>query len=374
VGQINMIGFRIKRLFFMSALASLGLQSEIAQSLDSTDITKCVAPSVVLIKGKTDSGDLLGSGFVISSDGKIATNLHVIRDLRSGGVQLASGEKFDSFSILSFDERKDIAIIKIPGFDLATVKLGNSNAVQVGEPVLIVGSPLGLQGSVTTGVISSIRDDPFGGGFKVIQTDAAVNPGSSGGPLVNRMSEIIGVVTYKIRGGESLNFAIPINYVRGLVEGGGSPISTEDLRAKLANRTDVFSSDTFPAHWRSLATGTSKIIRRDGDRMYIETVRPDAEKQAGCFTLAEVQKQGNLFVGATKSSCVCQYAENKFGVGRITQSNRWRDETKIEISAVSPTRIEGRTLNRPKDAKFDCKHGTFSTEPSEWVPFTWIPE
>jgi Trypsin-like peptidase domain len=109
---------------------------------------------------------------------------------RNGGVQLASGEKFDSFSVLAFDARKDIAIIKIPGFDLPSVTLGNSNTVQVGEPVLVIGSPLGLQGSVTTGVLSSVRDDPAGAGFKVLQTDAAANPGNSGGPLVNRRSEV----------------------------------------------------------------------------------------------------------------------------------------------------------------------------------------
>lgn len=77
-------------------------------------------------------------------------------------MQLASGEKFDSFSILAFDERRDIAIIKIPGFDLPFVTLGNSNSAEVGSPVLIQGSPRGLQGSVTTGIISSIRDDPSG--------------------------------------------------------------------------------------------------------------------------------------------------------------------------------------------------------------------
>src|ERR1035441_9955969 len=142
------------------------------QSFDSAEITKKLAPAVVLVTGITDDGKALGSGFVVSSDGKIATNLHVVQSLRSGGVQLASGEKFDLLSVLAFDERKDIAIIKIAGFDMPSVTLGNSNSVQVGEPVLTMGSPLGLQGSVTTGVISSIRDDPFGGGFKMIQTDA----------------------------------------------------------------------------------------------------------------------------------------------------------------------------------------------------------
>jgi serine protease Do len=128
------------------------------QSFDSAEITKKITPAVVLVTGITDDGKALGSGFVISSDGKIATNLHVVQSLRSGGVQLASGEKFDLLSVLAFDERKDIAIIKIAGFDMPSVTLGNSNSVQVGEPVLTMGSPLGLQGSVTTGVISSIRE------------------------------------------------------------------------------------------------------------------------------------------------------------------------------------------------------------------------
>lgn len=154
--------------------------------IDAVAISKKIGPAVVLLKGSTHEGELIGSGFIISSDGKIATNLHVIRDLLSGGVQLASGERFDSFSILAFDERKDIAIIKIPGFDLPFVTFGNSNAAEIGSPVLILGSPRGLQGSVTTGVISSIRDDPAGGGFKAIQTDAASSPGNSGGPLVNQ--------------------------------------------------------------------------------------------------------------------------------------------------------------------------------------------
>src|SRR5260370_27711282 len=135
-----------------------------SQLFDSAQITKKISPGVVLIKGTASSGEILGTGFIISSDGKIATNLHVVESLKNGGVQLASGEKFDSFSVLAFDARKDIAIIKIPGLDLPPVTLGNPNNVQVGEPVLAVGSPLGLQGTVTTGVVSSMRDDPIGGG------------------------------------------------------------------------------------------------------------------------------------------------------------------------------------------------------------------
>jgi len=167
--------------FVIQAIQTHGFP-QAASQFDSAQITKKIAPGVVLIKGTANSDEVLGTGFIISSDGRIATNLHVVESLTTGGVQLASGEIFDSFSIVVFDARKDIAIIKIPGFDLPTVVLGNSNNVQVGEPVLAMGSPLGLQGTVTTGVVSSMRDDPAGGGFKVLQTDASVNPGNSGGP------------------------------------------------------------------------------------------------------------------------------------------------------------------------------------------------
>lgn len=126
-------------LLLAAALAHSNPQAAV-QSFDSAEITKRVVPAVVLIKGTTGTGEILGTGFIISSDGKIATNLHVVETLKNGGVQLASGDKFDSFSIVAFDSRKDIAIINIRGFDLPTVALGNSNSVQVGEPVLAVGS------------------------------------------------------------------------------------------------------------------------------------------------------------------------------------------------------------------------------------------
>jgi hypothetical protein len=347
----------------------------VSQLFDSAQITKKISPGVVLIKGMGSSGETLGTGFIISSDGKIATNLHVVESLKNGGVQLASGEKFDSFSVLAFDARKDIAIIKIPGFDLPTVTLGNSNDVQVGEPVLAVGSPLGLQGTVTTGVVSSVRDDPTGGGFKVLQTDASVNPGNSGGPLVNGRAEVIGIVTFKIRGGENLNFAIPINYLRGLADSSsGTAMSLEDMHVKLSSSgTDVFKSDSFPTRWRSMLSGTTKIIRRDGDKIYVETLLPEAEKNAGCFNLAELEKKGDVFSGKGRQSCVCQYTKG-LGAYVRTFTNRVSDERAEEITKLGPTRIEGRLMVRPKGAKFDCQKGEFSKPPSEWESFTWIPE
>lgn len=197
-------------------------------NLTTTQIAKRVAQSVVVIQGKTDRGERLGSGFIISKDGKVVTNLHVIRDLKSATVQLANGEIFDSISILATDERRDLAIVHVAGFDLPALELGNSNAVKVGEPVVIVGSPRGLQGTVTAGVLSSVRDS--GGGFKVLQTDASVNPGNSGGPLVNGKGEAIGVIAFKLQSSENLNFAIPINYVSGLLNELHEPMSLGKTR------------------------------------------------------------------------------------------------------------------------------------------------
>jgi len=359
-------------LFPLAVVAQSSPQTAVP-SFDTTEIAKKIAPSVVLIKGTTDTGDSLGTGFVVSGDGKIATNLHVIGSLRHAGVQLASGEKFDSFSVLAFDSRKDIAIIKIPGFDLPFVPLGNSNGVQVGEPVLVVGSPLGLQGSVTTGVVSSIRDDPFGGGFKVLQTDATSNPGNSGGPLVNRQSEVIGIITFKIRGGENINFAIPVNYLRGLMDSPASAMTLDDLRTKLSGTSDVFKSDAFPTHWKSLTSGTTKIIRRDGDRLYVETVMPDAQKNVGCFNMADLQQKGDVFSGTGRSSCVCEYTKG-LGVYARTYTNHFTVQYEIEISKLSPSRIDGRTTVPSKDSKLDCKKGAYSKPPSEWETFAWIPE
>jgi S1-C subfamily serine protease len=363
----------MRTLIFVLLCQPLLLFNGFCQSFDSAEITKKISPAVVFVTGVEEEGNTSGSGFLLSSDGKIATNLHVIKDYRSGGVQLSSGEKFDSFSILAFDERKDIAIIKIAGFDLPTVSLGNSNTIEVGEHVLAIGSPHGLQGTVTTGVVSSIRDDPFGRGFKVIQTDASVNPGNSGGPLVNKKGEVVGIIRSKLRGTENLNFAIPINYLRGLMDAPLTAMSLTDLRGRLAkNGTDVFQqTDGFPTHWKSLPSGTPKLIRRDGDHIYVETLMSDADKEDGCFTLAELQKAGAIYSGKITDSCVCQY--QKRGLLSGTKTKRYEHETFIEISSITPTRIEGNNMRPDPKGKYDCEKDTYSV-PWTRHDFTWIPQ
>jgi S1-C subfamily serine protease len=106
--------------------------------LTTAQIAKRVAPSVVVIQGKTDSGDVLGSGFIVSKDGKIVTNLHVIRDMKTASIQLAGGDLFDTLTVLATDERRDLAIVQIPAFNLPVLELGDSDVIRVGEPLVIL--------------------------------------------------------------------------------------------------------------------------------------------------------------------------------------------------------------------------------------------
>lgn len=198
-------------------------------SLTTAQIAKRVSPAVVVIQGKTDSDEVQGSGFITSKDGMIVTNLHVIKDLRTAKVHLADGKVFDSIFVLATDERRDLAIIKVAGFNLDSVELGNSDTLTVGEPVIVVGSPLGLEATVTAGILSAIRDS--GDGYKLLQTDAAVNHGNSGGPLVADNGTAVGVVSSIVRSesAQGLNFAIPINYVRELLNHLHAPVKLEEM-------------------------------------------------------------------------------------------------------------------------------------------------
>jgi hypothetical protein len=127
--------------------------------------------------------------------------------------------------------RRDLAIIKVHGYDLPAITLGNSDSLTVGEAVVIVGSPRGLEGTVTAGILSSVRASDKG--FTVLQTDAAVNPGNSGGPLLNRTGQVVGVVSFKLRSAEGLNFALPINYARALLDRSDDPIALDEMRKRL---------------------------------------------------------------------------------------------------------------------------------------------
>jgi len=157
----------------------------------------------------------LGSGFIISSNGYILTNYHVVKNATDINVTLNTNEIYKA-KIVGYDPEVDIALLKInPRKPLPTLQLGDSNTMQVGEWVLAVGNPFGLSGTVTSGIISAkgrvIGEGPFD---HFIQTDAAINPGNSGGPLVNMDGKVIGMNTAIIASGQGIGFAIPSDTIK----------------------------------------------------------------------------------------------------------------------------------------------------------------
>lgn len=164
---------------------------------------------------RTERG--LGSGFIVSDDGRIITNAHVVDGADTVTVTLKDGRILDG-RVMGSDPVTDIAVIKVDERNLPTVDLGNSDQLQPGEWSIAIGNPLGLDNTVTVGIVSGVGRSSNQVGVpdkrvEFIQTDTAINPGNSGGPLLNQQGEVIGVNTAIISGAQGLGFAIPINMV-----------------------------------------------------------------------------------------------------------------------------------------------------------------
>ena len=214
-------------------------QSSVSRSDGSVAaVAAKVLPSVVSISTRSNSGAGTGSGFIIRPDGYILTNNHVVSDAANNQgkitVSLSNDQQY-SAKIVGRDPSYDLAVIKISASGLPALSLGDSDEAVVGDQVIAIGSPLGLKGTVTTGVISAKNRPVTAGGnadgesafINALQTDAAINPGNSGGPLVNASGAVIGVNSAIASlgssfGGQSgsigLGFAIPINQAKRTAE------------------------------------------------------------------------------------------------------------------------------------------------------------
>jgi S1-C subfamily serine protease len=223
------------------------------------DVVTHTRPAVVVIE--TDKG--LATGFVIKPDGIIVTNNHVVAGATSMAVKYPSGEVYRSVYLLSADPVNDLAFLKIEAVDLPTIPLGNSNDVQVGEEVLLVGSPEGLEQTVSSGLISGIRIED---GVRVLQTSAAASPGSSGGPLLNRRGEAVGVMSFKVVNGENLNFTIPINYVRGKLDTltQSNPQAFGPLKTKAEKHRGVWVSGYGSGEFQNVFMGVLDFLSTSG--------------------------------------------------------------------------------------------------------------
>jgi S1-C subfamily serine protease len=163
-----------------------------------------------------------GSGFIIDANGIILTNAHVVDGADRVTVVLTDGRRFDG-EVLGQDILTDVAVVKIEATDLPTVPIGDSEQLQPGEWAIAIGNPLGLDNTVTVGIVSATGRSSADIGVSdrrvgFIQTDAAINPGNSGGPLLNQQGEVIGMNTAIISGAQGLGFAVPINTVQRIAD------------------------------------------------------------------------------------------------------------------------------------------------------------
>jgi parallel beta-helix repeat protein len=181
---------------------------------DWSTVAQRAKNSVVKIIVRTSDGEGTGTGFVVSADGKIATNYHVIAGASKIFVKLPDGRTIGTERVVAFDKRVDLAILQVEGVSLPPLSLDDGEAVVVGQEVCVMGSPLGLEQSFSTGVVSAKR---VLDGFEWIQITAPISPGNSGSPVMTRSGTVIGVATFTTREGQNLNFASSVKYLRMLL-------------------------------------------------------------------------------------------------------------------------------------------------------------
>ena len=227
-GKINELSTNIMQTKESLTLLNSSFKSEITKlkasaSADFSGVIEKSIPAVVTIR--TDVSQ--GTGFIITDDGYIVTNAHIL----AGGREVyavTSGQKMIQADFIGYDSTWDIALLKIPG-DYERLSLADSDDIQIGEKVIAIGNPLGLQFSVSEGIISA-KDRAGPNDMEVyIQTDAALNPGNSGGPLINKDGRVVGINNFKVGGSESLGFALESNYIKQAV----NEISNQELGQSL---------------------------------------------------------------------------------------------------------------------------------------------
>ena len=225
-----------------SQLSNLsGLQNATYQNVtiyqNSTSLVAIYADvreSVVLVQGTTSDGSVQGSGFIYEFSDRmvVITNYHVVHDTSALSVTFSNGNGY-SASVLGTDPYADLAVISAdaPANEFKPVEIVSSSTLRVGEPVIAIGNPYGLVGSLTTGVVSglgrSITEEDYAGGYSIaniIQTSTPINPGNSGGPLLNAVGNVVGITTAIVSDSQGLGFAVPSNTIlreiAGLIDPG----------------------------------------------------------------------------------------------------------------------------------------------------------
>lgn len=228
-------------LLLASVLSGMAAAQSAPSLKDIPAIAKAAKGAIVtIVTAVDDKPTALGTGFLVSPDGVIVTNYHVIATGNAAVVKFADGTILPVDGLLVADKSRDLAIIKIHGKTFPTLTLGNSDQIQVGEEVVAIGNPLGLELTVSNGILSGIRSDGKADD-KFLQITAPISHGSSGGPLFNMLGEVVGINSMFLAGGESLNFAIPVNDAKKLLQNQSAQLQ------QLPNEIDIVTPSPDPS-------------------------------------------------------------------------------------------------------------------------------
>jgi putative serine protease PepD len=246
-----------------AAPSASGTQQPVSDPATGTSSAKAVyddaKDAVTFISAQTPQGTATGSGFVVSSDGKIITNEHVVDGASAVTVKLGTGGQTLSAQVVAADASKDLALLKVDGTNLKHLDLGDSSSLQVGDNVYAIGNPYGLDHTLTSGIVSALNREiqapdgtPITG---AIQTDAALNPGNSGGPLLDGNGQVIGVNSQIASSGNGaggtggnvgIGFAIPAKTVADFIANPTSSASTQQQQQQQVDPYGYGQQDQAP--------------------------------------------------------------------------------------------------------------------------------
>jgi len=231
IGARHSLGLALALATFSGALTSCGSSPKAPaipaqpKELSAKEIVQRYKPAIVRVENDLGTQIGIGTGFILSAQGRIATNLHVIAGPGKLTVKLSDGTILPVVRILAIDEKRDLAILEVNRKSpLPTVPLGDSDKVSPGDAVIAIGNPLRLDFTVSDGLISSVRDIE---GQRILQISAPISQGSSGGPLFNSFGQVIGVATMISSQGQNLNFGVPSNYLRPMLSSQGGETAAE---------------------------------------------------------------------------------------------------------------------------------------------------
>jgi serine protease Do len=304
---------------------SMSLDTSASQQLTLQQIYQKCIPSVVSITAdeKNDEGTYLGTGIIMSSDGLIITNTHIIDGCDTAKVALYNGKEYDA-KLIGADTQSDITILKIEATGLTPAQFGDSSQLKVGDSVVAIGNPLGenLTGTMTNGIVSAInRDIPYNGHtMTLIQTNAAINEGNSGGPLIDMYGRVVGITNMKMMSSyssiEGIGFAIPTSGIKTVADQlltGGGVTGRPSIGITVAAVSDIVSE-----HYK-IPGG-----------LYISAVAKgsDAEKQG--------VKKGDILTAVNGTAVTTtddvNDIKNSLKVGDTIKLTVWRDDKTLDFN------------------------------------------